>query len=143
MRNIHWSKEKKKYWRRNNYSIAHGSHILNDVWTVDFKGCWYSRNKEKVNPLTIHGENSKCVLAIDAVEKGDTAAVKAIFLHLFREIGLPLYIRSDNDPPFANVLNPWGLRKLFAWWMMLGIQLDRITLGHSEQKGDMRECTAT
>jgi transposase InsO family protein len=107
----------------------------NDVWTVDFKGWWYSRNKEKVNPLTIRDEHSKFILAINAVEKGDTAAVKAVFVRLFKEFGLPRYIRSDNGPPFANVLNPWGLTKLSVWWMTLGIQLDRITPGHPGQNG--------
>ena len=107
----------------------------NDVWTVDFKGWWYSKNREKINPLTIRDEYSKYILAIDVVEKGDTAAVKAVFVRLFKEFGLPLYIRSDNGPPFANVLNAWGLTKLSVWWLTLGIQLDRITPGHPEQNG--------
>jgi transposase InsO family protein len=107
----------------------------NDVWTVDFKGWWYTRNKEKVNPLTIRDEYSKRILAIEAVEKGDTASVKAVFIRLFTQFGLPRYIRSDNGPPFANVLNYWGLTKLSVWWMTLGIQLDRITPGHPEQNG--------
>jgi len=107
----------------------------NEVWTVDFKGWRYSKNREKINPLTIRNEYSKFILAIVAVEKGDTAAVKAVFMRLFKEFGLPLYIRSDNGPPFANVLNPWGLTKLSVWRMTLGIHLDRITPGHPEQNG--------
>jgi transposase InsO family protein len=107
----------------------------NDVWTVDFKGWWYSRNKEKVNPLTIRDEYSKFILAIDAVEKGDTASVKAVFIRIFKEYGLPLYIRSDNGPPFANVLNYWGLTRLSVWWMTLGINLDRIDPGCPQQNG--------
>jgi len=107
----------------------------NDVWTVDFKGWWYTRNKEKVNPLTIRDEYSKYILAIEAVEKGDTASVKAVFIRLFVQFGLPRIIRSDNGPPFANGLNYWGLTRLSVWWMTLGIQLDRITPGHPEQNG--------
>jgi len=107
----------------------------NDVWTVDFKGWWYTRNKEMVNPLTIRDEYSKRIFAIEAVEKGDTTSVKRVFIRVFKEFGLPLYIRSDNGPPFANVLNYWGLTKLAVWWMTLGIQLDRITPGHPEQNG--------
>ena len=56
-------------------------------------------------------------------------------MRLFKEFGLPRYMRSDNGPPFANVLNAWGLTKLSVWWMSLGIQLDRITPGHPEQNG--------
>jgi transposase InsO family protein len=107
----------------------------NDVWTVDFKGWWYTRNKEKVNPLTVRDEYSKRILAIEAVEKGDSTSVKRVFIRLFEQFGIPQYIRSDNGPPFANTLNMWGLTKLSVWWMTLGIQLDRITPGHPEQNG--------
>jgi transposase InsO family protein len=107
----------------------------NDVWTVDFKGWWYTKNREKVNPLTIRDEFSKGILAIDVVEKGDTASVKAVFKRIFKKHGLPEYIRSDNGPPFANVLNLWGLTKLSVWWMALGIKLDRNDPGHPEQNG--------
>jgi len=107
----------------------------NDVWTVDFKGWWYSKTKEKINPLTIRDEYSKHILAIEAVEKGDITTVKAVFIRLFQQYGLPLYIRSDNGPPFANVLNYWGLTKLSVWWMSFGIQLDRITPGKPQENG--------
>jgi len=107
----------------------------NDVWTVDFKGWWYSKNKEMINPLTVRDEFSKRILAVVAVEKGDTTNVKAVFIRLFIEYGMPLYIRSDNGPPFANTRNYWGLSRLSVWWMSLGIQLDRITPGHPEQNG--------
>ena len=107
----------------------------NDVWTVDFKGWWYSRNQEKINPLTIRDEYSKFILAIEAVEKGDITNVKEVFIRLFKQFGMPRIIRSDNGPPFANVLNYWGLTKLSVWWLSLGIQLDRITPGHPEQNG--------
>jgi len=107
----------------------------NDMWTVDFKGYWYSRNNEKINPLTVRDEVGRYILAADAVEKGDTTSVKRVFMRLFEQNGMPLYIRSDNGPPFANVLNYWGLTKLSVWWMTLGIQLDRITPGHPEQNG--------
>ena len=107
----------------------------NDVWTVDFKGWWYTKNRERVNPLTIRDECTKFIIAIDVVEKGDTASVKEVFKRVFKKYGLPKYIRSDNGPPFANVLNYWGLTKLSVWWMTLEIQLDRNDPGHPEQNG--------
>jgi transposase InsO family protein len=107
----------------------------NEVWTVDFKGWWYTKNKERVNPLTVRDEYSKYILAIDVVEKGDTASVKGVFERIFKQYGLPQYIRSDNGPPFANVRNYWGLTKLSVWWMTLGIKLDRDDPGHPEQNG--------
>jgi transposase InsO family protein len=107
----------------------------NDVWTVDFKGWWYSKNQEKVNPLTVRDALSRFILGVDAVEKGDITSVKAVFIRLFKEYGLPRVIRSDNGPPFANVLNYWGLTKLSVWWLSLGIQLDRIDPGCPQQNG--------
>ena len=107
----------------------------NEVWTVDFKGWWYTKNKERVNPLTLRDEYSKYPLAIDVVEKGDTTSVKRVFERVFNEFGLPDYIRSDNGPPFANTNNFWGLTKLSVWWMTQGIKLDRIDPGHPEQNG--------
>jgi transposase InsO family protein len=107
----------------------------NEVWTVDFKGWWHTNTKERVNPLTIRDEYAKYPLAIEVVEKGDTASVKAVFQRVFKEFGLPDYIRSDNGPPFANVNNYWGLTKLSVWWMTLGIKLDRIDPGCPQQNG--------
>jgi transposase InsO family protein len=107
----------------------------NEVWTVDFKGWWYTTHKERVDPLTVRDEYTKYIIGIDVAEKGDTAHVKAIFERLFAEYGLPEYIRSDNGPPFASVQNLWGLSKLSVWWMSLGIKLDRDDPGHPEQNG--------
>jgi transposase-like protein len=61
----------------------------NEVWTVDFNGWWYTKNREKVNPLTVRDEYSKYILAIEAVEKGDTASVKLVFQRVFKQFGIP------------------------------------------------------
>jgi transposase InsO family protein len=107
----------------------------NEIWTVDFKGWWYTKHRERVDPLTVRDEYTKYIIAIDVAEKGDTAHVKAIFERIFKENGLPEYIRSDNGPPFASAMNLWGLSKLSVWWMSLGIKLDRDDPGHPEQNG--------
>jgi transposase InsO family protein len=108
----------------------------NDVWTVDFKGWWYTKNKkEKVNPLTVRDEYSRYILSIKVTEKGNIMSVKEEFIRLFKKFGLPSYIRSDNGPPFGNLRNLWGLTKLSVWWMTLGIKIDRSDPGHPEQNG--------
>jgi transposase len=84
----------------------------NELWTVDFKGWWWTSAKERCEPLIVRDEYSKYILAVEVPEKGDTCHVKAVFEALFRKYGLPEYIRSDNGPPFGNVLNMWGLTKL-------------------------------
>jgi putative transposase len=107
----------------------------NDVWTVDFKGWWYTQEKARVNPLTVRDEFSKMILSITVVEKGDIPSVKAEFVRLFKKYGLPRCIRSDNGPPFASPFNALGLTKLAVWWLALGIVLDRIDPGCPYQNG--------
>ena len=98
----------------------------NHVWIVDFKGWWYTPNRERVNPLTVRDDHSKYILTIKTLDKGDTASVYKEFDQLFREYGLPEVIRSDNGPPFANMRSLFGLTRLSVWWLSLGIKLDRI-----------------
>lgn len=92
------------------------------------------RDQEKVNPLTVRDEYSKCILG-DVTEKRDISHVKAVFEGLFREYGLPEYIRNDNGLPFASSASVWGLTKLSVWWMTLGIKLDRDESGYLYQNG--------
>ncbi len=107
----------------------------NQVWTVDFKGWWYTKHREKCEPLTVRDEYSKYILDIRVLEKGDIPHVKQAFEMLFTKYGLPEVIRSDNGVPFASHFNVFGLSKLAVWWMSLGIKLDRIDPGCPYQNG--------
>lgn len=107
----------------------------NDLWTVDFKGWWYTTEKEKCEPLTVRDDFSKFILAIEILEKGDIFYVKQHFIKLFNTYGLPKMIRSDNGPPFASNKGILGLTKLATWWLSLGISLDRIDPGKPSQNG--------
>lgn len=125
--------------RRKNYGFRIENRIIpkkaNDVWTVDFKGWWYTPENEKCNPLTIRDDYTKYILSIKALEKGDTSAVKAEFERIFKKYGLPDVIKSDNGPPFASKNSLMGLTKLSVWWLSLGIKLDRIKPGSPYQNG--------
>lgn len=107
----------------------------NDVWTVDFKGWWYTREREKCEPLTVRDEFSKFIFSISILEKADISSVKREFEHIFKQYGLPKMIRSDNGPPFASHMSIHGLTRLSAWWLSLGIKLDRIDPGSPQQNG--------
>jgi transposase InsO family protein len=107
----------------------------NEVWTVDFKGWWYTPLDEKCNPLTIRDEYTRYILSIKALEKGDIPAVKAEFESVFKKYGLPDIIKSDNGPPFASKSSLMGLTKLSVWWLSLGIKLDRIKPASPYQNG--------
>lgn len=117
----------------------------NDIWTVDFKGWWYTPDGERCEPLTVRDDFSKYILSIKAMQKAVTEEVKSEFERLFSIYGLPRVIRSDNGPPFACVRGLLGLTRLSVWWLALGIELDRITPGrpcengsHERMHGDIK-----
>jgi transposase InsO family protein len=107
----------------------------NHVWTVDFKGWWYSAEKERIEPLTVRDACSRYVLCAQVMENARSETVRQRFERTFATYGLPEIIRSDNGSPFACMSAPLGLSRLSAWWVALGIALDRIAPGHPEQNG--------
>jgi len=97
----------------------------NEIWTVDFKGWWYGAPGHRCEPLTVRDEFSRYVLELRALPNAKTETVRACFERLFAEHGLPGAIRSDNGSPFASRVGVWGLTRLSAWWLALGIDLER------------------
>ena len=107
----------------------------NEVWTVDFKGSWHGARGGRCEPLTVRDEYSRYVLELRRLENARTQTVKACFEELFRKHGLPGAIRSDNGPPFASVHGLLGLTRLSAWWLALGIDLERGRPGCPQDNG--------
>ena len=107
----------------------------NDVWTVDFKGWWYTPWGTRCEPLTVRDAYSRYVLTVSALDNSKSTTVHREFERLFEHYGLPQAIRSDNGSPFAARFAPLGLSRLSAWWVALGIDLDRIRPGHPEENG--------
>jgi len=107
----------------------------NDLWTVDFKGWWKLSRDRRCEPLTIRDEYSRFILSIKAMNSTTTELVREEFERIFMRYGLPKVIRSDNGRPFATTQSIYGLTQLSAWWVILGIELDRIDPGHPEQNG--------
>ena len=107
----------------------------NEVWTVDFKGWWYDGAGERCEPLTGRDEYSRYLLELRRMPDARTGTVRACFERLFERYGLPQAIRSDNGAPFAQVRGILGLSKLSAWWVALGIELERGRRGHPQDNG--------
>lgn len=107
----------------------------NQVWTVDFKGWWRTGDNNRFEPLTIRDLYSRFVLCTQALPDSKTESVKAAFERVFSMYGLPEVIRSDNGSPFAAANSPMGLSRLSAWWLALGIDLDRIPPARPDQNG--------
>ena len=97
----------------------------NQLWTIDFKGWWYTRNGKRFEPLTIRDAFSRYVLCAHALDDARTETVRQQMIRVFERHGLPDVIRSDNGSPFAARSAPLGLSRLSAWWLSLGINFDR------------------
>lgn len=107
----------------------------NDVWTIDFKGWWYTQNGERCEPLTIRDEASRFLIEVRSLGNAKTETVRAAFERVFLEYGLPGAIRSDNGSPFACSKAILGLSRLSAWWVVLGIDLERGRPGKPQDNG--------
>jgi transposase InsO family protein len=105
----------------------------NDLWCIDFKGWFRTRDGARCDPLTLSDADSRYLLACRAVAPV-TAEVDAVTDAVFRERGLPLAIRSDNGPPFAG-RGAGGLTRLAVKWIKLGIRLERTDPGAPQQNG--------
>ena len=76
-------------------------------------------------PLTVTDHFSRALLVCRGLASVKTALTQPVFRALFREVGLPDAIRTDNGAPFAST-GIHGLSPLNVWWMQLGIVHQRI-----------------
>jgi putative transposase len=59
------------------------------------------------------------------MDNARTQSERGAFKRVFERHGLPEAIRSDNCSPFASMQALHGLSRLSAWWVALGIDLER------------------
>jgi transposase InsO family protein len=111
------------------------AHAPNDVWTVDFKGWWRTRDGRRFEPLTVRDAFSRYVLCLKMLSSMKSAVVKPAFEELFERCGLPTVIRVDNGSPFACTSAPAGLSQLSAWWTSLGIRVSFSRPAHPQDNG--------
>ena len=109
--------------------------VPNDLWTVDFKGWWRTRDGRRAEPLTVRDGASRYLLCAELMESTAGAAVRPVFERLFQRYGLPSAIQVDNGAPFASTRSRAGLTTLSAWWVSLGIEVIRGRPGHPQDNG--------
>ncbi len=106
----------------------------NEVISADFKGQFRTGDGYYCYPLTIADVYSRYLLRCQALNSVRTEEARPVLERLFREIGLPNAMRSDNGAPFsANGLH--GLCALSVWLIRLGIQHQRIRPGKPQDNG--------
>ncbi len=107
----------------------------NDVWTMDFKGWWYSRDHRRVEPFTVRDAFSRYVLASRVLTDGKSETIQQALKEVFEEYGLPRCMQSDNGSPFGAPSAVLGISRLSAWLISLGIQIHFIRPGHPQDNG--------
>lgn len=106
----------------------------NEVWSVDFKGWWLTKDGHKCEPFTLTDNYSRFLLRCLKLNVNDGEHVWAIFDAAFREYGLPNFVRNDNGPPFATS----GVGRLSALSVKLikaGVIPEWIEPGNPQQNG--------
>ena len=106
----------------------------NDLWTVDFKGQFRTRDGMYCYPLTLADQHTRFLLACRGLPSTKGHEARHVLEWAFRTYGLPQAIRSDNGVPFATT-GVHGLSQLNVWWLRLGIAHQRILPGQPQQNG--------
>lgn len=107
----------------------------NGLWCADYKGEFRLGNKQYCYPLTITDYRSRYLLACEGVSSTKAPFAFSVFERVFKEVGLPRAIRTDNGAPFASPHALFGLSQLSVWWLRLGIRIERIKPGNPQQNG--------
>lgn len=104
----------------------------NDVWSLDYKGQFYTRNSRICYPLIATDNYSRFILNCDALKGPRYIPTQRSLENTFRQYGLPWAMRFDNGTPFASRCIG-GLSRLMIWFILLGIIPERIDKGRPEQ----------
>lgn len=106
----------------------------NDVWSIDFKGWWFTKDGHKCEPLTLTDNYSRFLLRCLNLKVNDGDHAWAVLERVFCEYGLPNYIRSDNGPPFATA-SAGRLSALSIKLIKAGVMPEWIEPGNPQQNG--------
>jgi len=114
----------------------------NDVWCIDFKGWFLTGDGTHCEPLTLSDAHSRYLLRCQVLGRNDTVHVWPVLDAAFREYGLPVWLRSDNGPPFASS-GAGGLSRLSIKVIKAGVQPQRIAPGKPQQNGRLERLHLT
>ncbi len=129
---LHKNRRRKKWKHPGAVRLA--TSRANETWSADFKGQFKTFDGRYCYPLTVSDHYSRSLLLCKGLLSVKTEGAKPAFRSLFRKVGLPEAIRTDNGAPFAST-GIHGLCALNVWWMQLGIVHQRITPASPQENG--------
>ena len=106
----------------------------NEVWCIDYKGQFRLGDGTHCYPLTVTDQFSRYILGCEGMGAISDEAARDVCEELFRTFGVPAVMHSDNGVPFACT-GLAGLTKLSAYWLRLGITLERSRPAHPQDNG--------
>ena len=104
----------------------------NDLWTVEFKSGWHNRSGLP-EPIIVRDEVTRLVVAARMLPDSSVPTMGAFFDEIFRSNGFPQAICCPKSTPFGSASSLYGLTKLSARWLALGINLDWKSPGHTRE----------
>jgi transposase InsO family protein len=107
----------------------------NALWTADYKGWWRTGDMRRCEPLTVRDQFSRFVLAVHVCTSPRMDEATRLFERLFELYGVPERILTDNGNPFVAPQSKFGLTRLSAWWLSLGIDHIRSRKGTPSDNG--------
>ena len=99
-------------------------------WAIDFNAF----DEIDCYPLTIVDHFSRFLLGCQSFPNVEADGLRRELRRLFRYHGFPYAIRSDSGSPFASN-GIYGLNRVNAWWLQLGIAHQRITPASPQENG--------
>lgn len=126
----------RKYRRRHAAKTEPLSHCreANDVWCIDFKGWFITKDGFKCEPLTLTDAHSRYILHCNKLGLNCADYVWDVLAKAFDKYGLPSYLRHDNGPPFAT-LGAGRLSRLSVKLIKAGVIPEWIEPGKPYQNG--------
>jgi transposase InsO family protein len=106
----------------------------NEVWCIDYKGQFRLGDGSYCYPLTLTDQFSRFIVGCEGMAAISDEAARDVCEEIFRTHGVPTVMHSDNGVPFVST-GLAGLTKLSAYWLRLGIALQRSRPAHPQDNG--------
>jgi transposase InsO family protein len=107
----------------------------NDLWQMDFKGYFTTRDGKSCSPLTVLDDHSRFNVVLRACHSTRSDIVQQHLREAFGRYGLPWRINTDNGSPWGSPTQPGQLTGLAVWLIRLGVRLSYSQPAHPQTNG--------